>query len=559
MSGRPTATRTKRSSSRSSEIPASPLVHTIPSDTDDGSPASIDEPQEQRRRRSSSASASAALAALAALATTSALPSPSAAADSSSQDFRSGPPSPQSPASPLSSVDTPPRSRSSSPSPPWGSDSDASGSESDEDDDAHQPGRKPKIHRCETLEQLNLCTLVRIALWQHLKKHAAPAEIPRRDALALLADAVMKLFAKQEVLVRLYTVRVDHPGVLRLAWFNPVNYIEPELGFGLEAGGAFKRALEKRILEYIGLCAGLRPPGAFQIPAECTVRAAPDTMNAVLLFDGNNVDVARIAADMTDGSDEEALNELIKFRTPRAMAAKRPRGAPNPVDEEPFVAGRAAKRQRRNAPADSVPRGRRPSAAVAAAAAASAAAAPVEEPPLPAFEPVAPRRRFTAPTPVYSFEQDFDSEVLAAPPKPRRKSRHTARRTTGTVAPQRRIVSASRDPSPSPPPTPPRLAPNEPAAAPPAPTLPQQQHPNQVASGKVIEVVDLTMSSDDEREDVKPKIEDLYSPLEYSADVFDALGNHTTRLSAGEFEKRVQIGYRRGWSVARTAEWVRGV
>ncbi|KAI9176196.1 hypothetical protein H9P43_006561 [Blastocladiella emersonii ATCC 22665] len=53
-------------------------------------------------------------------------------------------------------------------------------------------------------------------------------------------------------------------------------------------------------------------------------------------------------------------------------------------------------------------------------------------------------------------------------------------------------------------------------------------------------------------------IDDANAALEFSADVFEALGTQSARLSAGEFEKRVQIAFRRGWTVSRTVEWLGG-
>ncbi|KAI9176193.1 hypothetical protein H9P43_006558 [Blastocladiella emersonii ATCC 22665] len=74
---------------------------------------------------------------------------------------------------------------------------------------------------------------------------------------------------------------------------------------------------------------------------------------------------------------------------------------------------------------------------------------------------------------------------------------------------------------------------------------------------KATEVVDLTTSDD---EDVKPEVEKLPGldpETEFSADVFEELGEDRKRVPPGELGKRIKTAFRRGWDKARTAEWIR--
>ncbi|KAI9176192.1 hypothetical protein H9P43_006557 [Blastocladiella emersonii ATCC 22665] len=480
-----------------------------------------------------------------------------------------------SPASSLSSISTPPNGRTSSPDsdsrPESRADAPAEpGSPNEEDDESPETSYDGLC--CETVEDLNFYTLLRVAVWHHLRalrekgpdadKAYREASFPVQDvdgkywglrspvdynrARRLLSDAVTALLELPGVQVKMYTTRVDYPGTLQLKWRMPEKFLESTLGVLRWRAAQFAAALDAKIDHYIHACAEMFEPCIFHIPADLTVRNAPESVLGVFEY-SCELDALRVKPAVLDETDGDTVGELLKVQASRKRyyyedaAADDARDArPVRVKEElPVYAALTAEERSRVC-------------AVAAAYVIDDDNDPDFRPGRPPLPPATKRRRRRSAAPESIFDLDSSDFAAAAPPPPRRASR----RPVEVPAPRTVASSSTRAAAPVPPrPRPrPQSASTSRASSAAPETVPSYQQyspePNQ-----------FTDSSSDAPPPVvvKVKVEGADAALEFSADVFDALGNHTTRLSTGDFEKRIQIAFRRGWSVERTAEWIRGV
>ncbi|KAI9176195.1 hypothetical protein H9P43_006560 [Blastocladiella emersonii ATCC 22665] len=398
------------------------------------------------------------------------------------------------------------------------------GQELEQSHEAEQPEEEsaPNTVHCASHDDLNFCVMVRIAVLRHLRslrERGADAErayrayrdaafpvhldeanrrvvadpVDAARARKLLGDAIMAFIGDPEARVRLYTMRSDHGGMLSLHRMLPGSNLAKLVGVRDAASHHLAAALDRKLDEYVRACAGMDPPCIFHIPFDCEVHAAPGGIHGVFDIDRER-GILRVAPAVLAETDAGVVGSMLCKR----IVHKRKRTAT--VD--------AASDDENGDEGEFTPVPARPVRRRAAVA------------------------MHVVPTPPPSTRTPVVTLPIL-PPLPPLPPPLPLRHGSGLVSTEAAPRGA------------PRSVPNE-TRAPPPPQRPVQSNA----------IVAFASAAANKRENVQPKVDDSDAALEFSADVFEALGPHTARLSAGEFDKRIVIAYRRGWTVERTVAWM---